>query len=43
MSGDPSKGHVRIDHTFAHDYLSYDSGITLQRECLPSSFVSALV
>lgn len=31
MTGDPSKGHVRIDHTFAHDYLSYDAGVTLQR------------
>lgn len=31
MAGDPSKEHVRIDHKFAHDYLSYDSGVTLQR------------
>lgn len=32
LPGDPSKGHVRIDHKFAHDYLSYDAGVTLQRE-----------
>ncbi|KIH87360.1 hypothetical protein SPBR_05349 [Sporothrix brasiliensis 5110] len=33
---DPSKGHVRIDHEFAHDYLSYDAGVTLQ-PCVKAS------
>ncbi|CAK7240334.1 MAG: hypothetical protein STHCBS139747_001773 [Sporothrix thermara] len=36
FQGDPAKGHARINHKFAHDYLSYDSGVTLQ-PCVKAS------
>lgn len=29
---DYSQGHQRVQHIFAHDSLSYDVGVKLQRE-----------